>query len=214
MNDSQTGPRIGPLIDRLVAWAGLGGIVGGVALAAAYLLHPPHASPEIVASAFWISIHVGFMVSLLAGIFLLFALLRRYFQSGGGMVGFAGFAMAVVSLVFVFGLDYAEVFIFPTLAVEYPEVVSRYGDGTMMPSVAFAFPATGILFVAGFLLFGSQLYRTEAVARGASLLTIVGTVLFGAGLSGLFPMLVVRIGATVFGAGLIWLGLSLWKRPS
>ena len=93
------------------------------------------------------------MVSLLAGIFLLLALLEQYFRSGGGAVGFLGFAMALISLVFVFGLDYSEVFIFPTLAVEFPEVVERYGDGTMMPSVAFAFPATDVLFLIGFVLF-------------------------------------------------------------
>jgi len=49
------------------------------------------------------------------------------------------------------------------------------------------------------------------VAKGASLLTIVGTIVFGMGLSGLLPMIVVRIGSVLFGAGLIWLGISLWK---
>ncbi len=127
------------------------------------------------------------------------------------MSGFMGFLMAVTSLVFVFGLDYAEVFIFPTLAVEFPEVVVAYGDGTMMPSVAFAFPATGVLFVVGFLLFGKELYRTETVEKGASLLTMIGTIVFGIGLSGLVPMIVVRIGAVVFGAGLVWLGASVWR---
>lgn len=39
---------------------------------------------------------------------------------------------------------------FPTLAVEFPAVIARYGDGTMMPSVTFASPLTGVLFVGGF----------------------------------------------------------------
>ena len=99
-------------------------------------------SPAIVASAAWIWIHAGFMASLLAGIFLLMALLQRYFAAGGGIAGFAGFAMALVSLVFVFGLDYAEAFIFPTLAVEFPAVVHAYGDGTSMPSVAWIAPGS------------------------------------------------------------------------
>ena len=122
--------------------------------------------------------------------------------------------MAVTSLVFVFGLDYAEVFIFPTLAVEFPEVVELYGDGTMMPSVAFAFPITGVLFVVGFVLFGRELYRTRAVDKGAALLTIIGTVVFGIGLSGLLPMIVVRVGSVIFGAGLVWLGVSLYRTCS
>lgn len=197
------------LLDKAERWAGGAGVLGGIALATAYLLHPPTASPEIVASAFWVAIHVGFMVSLLTGVFLLLALLREYLRSGGGVTGLIGCIIAIVSLVFVFGLDYAEVFIFPTLAIEFPSVVERYGDGTMMPSVAFAFPATGVLFVVGFVLFSSELFRTRAVSRAASLLTLVGTLVFGAGLSGFPPMIVVRLGATIFGAGLVWLGFSL-----
>ena len=124
-----------------------------------------------------------------------------------------GFALALTSLVFVFGLDYAEVFIFPTLAVEFPSVVERYGDGTMMPSVPFAFPVTGVLFLSGFVLFGTALYRVEAVPKGTAVLTIVGTVVFGVGLSGVLPMIVVRVGAVVFGAALVSLGLAL-RQPA
>ena len=203
-----------PTLDTMMRWAGLAGVIGGIALAAAYLTHPPNAPPETVASAHWIGVHVGFMVSLLAGIFLLMALLAQYLRSGGGAPGVVGFILAVISLVFVFGLDYAEVFIFPTLAVEFPAVIERYGDGTMMPSIAFAFPLTGVLFVVGFILFSWQLYRTAAVAKGASLLTLLGTAVFGAGLSGMLPMIVVRVGALLFGAGLVWLGVSLWARAA
>ena len=211
MTDHAFTPQTNATIERLVRWAGVGGIIGGIALAAAYVTHPPDAPPATVASTLWIWIHVGFMVSLLAGIFLLLALLEKYFRAGGGLAGFVGFALALISLVFVFGLDYAEVFIFPTLAVEFPEVVVRYGDGTMMPSVAFAFPVTGVLFLVGFVLFSWELYRTQAVVKGAALLTLVGTIVFGIGLSGMVPMIVVRVGAVIYGAGLGWLGLSLFK---
>ena len=211
MNNSSPPPTTA-IFDTLRRCAGLAGIIGGIALAAAYLAHPPNAPPETVASARWIAIHVGFMVSLISGVFLLMALLGQYLRCGGGMAGFIGFAMAIISLIFVFGLDYAEVFIFPTLAIEFPEVIKRYGDGTAMPSIAFAFPLTGLLFVAGFIVFSWQLYRTKAVMRGASLLSIIGTIVFGIGLSGLVPMIIVRAGAVLFGAGLIWLGISLWAR--
>jgi hypothetical protein len=204
--NSQEGP-----LSKLIPTAGVLGVVGGVAVATSYLLHPSSASPETVASMLWIWVHVGFMVSLVAGIFLLMALLSQYFRCGGGITGFIGFAMSVISLVFVFGLDYSEVFIFPTLAAEFPEVVLRYGDGTMMPSVAFAFPATGAMFMFGFVLFGWQLYRTNTVSKWAALLMIVGTIVFGIGLSGFVPMLVVRAGAVIFGGGLAWVGICLWS---
>ena len=199
------------LVDQLVKWAGPLGIVGGGgALAVAYLTHPPSASPAIVASTMWKWIHVGFMVSLICGIFLLFALLVQYFRSSGNIRGTVGFAMAVISLFFVFGLDYAEVFIFPTLAVEFPEVVAKYGDGTSMPSVAFAFPLAGVLFMVGFVLFGWELLKTQTVSASAAWLTIVGTVVFGIGLSGMLPMIVVKIGSVLFGGGLFLLGINLW----
>ena len=84
----------------------------------------------------------------------------------------------------------------------------------MMPSFAFVFPLTGVLFLAGFVLFGWQLYRVGAVNKGAAMLTIVGTIVFGIGLSGILPMIVVRTGSVIFGAGLVWLGVSLRKRSS
>lgn len=195
----------------LLRWAGVAGVVGGAALAAAYLTHPSSAPPATVSSSAWIWIHVGFMISLIAGIFLLIALLAVFFERGGGLAGFVGFVLALVSLVFVFGLDYSEVFIFPTLAVEFPQVVERYGDGTSMPSVAFAFPATGVIFLIGFVLFAYQLQRVSAVDRSAAFVTVIGTIIFACGLSGLFPMAVVRIGSVVFGAGLVLLGVSLWR---
>lgn len=206
-------PQSAQTVERLLRWAGAAGIVGGIALATAYLAHPPSATPETVASTLWTWVHALFMVSLIGGVFLLFALLTLYFRAGGGMAGFAGFAMALVSLVFVFGLDYAEVFIFPTLASEFPEAVVKYGDGTMMPTVAFAFPVTGALFLAGFVLLSWELHRMRAVARGAALLTLFGTIVFGVGLSGLLPMAVVRVGSVLFGAGLVWLGIDLLRRP-
>ncbi|MDG2005138.1 MAG: hypothetical protein P8J20_17585 [Novosphingobium sp.] len=204
-------PFSNPKADVLTRWAGWCGMLGGPALAIAYIAHPPSAPPEIVASTFWIWVHVGFMASLLGGVFLLVALVGRYARSGGQYIGFAGFILAVISLIFVFGLDYAEVFIFPTLAVSHPEVVTQYGDGTSMPSVAFAFPATGIIFLVGFSLFSRALLKAGVIGRGAATLTIVGALVFTMGLSGFFPMVVVKTGATLFGGGLVWLGLSLWR---
>ena len=190
------------------------GVLGGVALSAAYLIHPPSAPPATVASTMWLWSHVGFMVSLLAGVFLLVVLVTEFVRAGGRWFGIAAFTISVTSLIFVFGLDYSEVFIFPTLAVEFPAVVTKYGDGTSMPSVAFAFPATGVLFVLGFIIFSWQLEKYRVVSKGASWLTIVGTVVFGIGLSGLTPMIVVRVGSVIYGCGLISLGFSLARRRS
>ena len=128
------------------------------------------------------------------------------------MLGVISCSMAIISLVFIFGLDYSEVFIFPTIAVEFPHVVWKYGDGTIMPSVAFAFPLSGILFLVGYLLFSYELMKTECVSKRSAILLMLGTLVFGIGLSGLFPIAIVRIGSILFGAGLIYTGLSLRSR--
>jgi hypothetical protein len=201
-----------PLIPRLVSWGGIANVIGGVFVAMAYVLHPPEAPPDVVASSLWLVVHAGFMISLLGGIFALMAFLACYLKAGGGLSGTVGCAMAITSLVFIFGLDYSEVFIFPTLATEFPEVVWKYGDGTIMPSVAFAFPLSGIFFLIGYILFSFQLSKTNCISRESAALLILGTLVFGIGLSGLVPMVIVRIGAVLFGAGLIWTGLSLKAR--
>ena len=42
---------------------------------------------------------------------------------GGTVEGVVGCVFSITSLIFIFGLDYSEVFIFPTLAVTFPDVV-------------------------------------------------------------------------------------------
>ncbi|MDX1428684.1 MAG: hypothetical protein R3282_00290 [Rhodothermales bacterium] len=111
------------LLDGMVRLAGIGGVIGGISLAAACLSHPTGAPPETVSSSPWMWVHAGFMVSLIAGAFFLVALLQRYFRADGRLSGFVGFAMAMISLMFVFGLDYSEALISPTLAVEFSPVI-------------------------------------------------------------------------------------------
>ena len=197
--------------DSLIKWAGAANIAGGICVAGAYLLHPPIPEPEVVASTLWLVVHVGFMLSLLFGIFGMMGLFAHSLKGQNTWLGLVGFLASIVSLTFVFGLDYAEVFIFPLLAVEFPDVVTRYGDGTTMPSVAFAFPITGVLFMLGYALMSLELYRQQSMARGACIAMIAGVVVFAIGLSGLFPILVVQLGSVMFGAALIWMGAGLWS---
>ena len=203
-----------PLIRKLIGAGGLANVVGGVCVAVAYGLHPPAATPEVVASGLWAAVHLLFMVSLLGGVFALFAFLCAYLRNGGTLAGVAGCCMAISSLILIFGLDYAEVFIFPVLAVEFPEVVQKYGDGTMMPSIAFAFPASGALFLLGYLLTSNELRRKQCVSAASAIALMAGTVVFGAGLSGFLPLIVVKVGAALFGLGLSWTGLSLLRRSA
>ena len=201
-----------PLALKLIGAGGLANVIGGICVAAAYVLHPPEAQPEVVASGLWALVHILFMISLLGGVFALFAFLCACLRQGGKLPGVIGCCMAIVSLILIFGLDYAEVFIFPTLAVEFPEVVLKYGDGTMMPSIAFAFPLSGILFLLGYLILSNEIRRLKCVSAGSAIALMLGTIVFAAGLSGFTPMIVVQVGSVLFGLGLIWTGLSLFHK--
>lgn len=197
-----------------VRLAGLLGVLGGIAVALAYGLHPPASTPDIVAGSPWVWIHALFLLSLICGILLLVGLFVRYLDAGGRVAGALWLILAVTSLVLIAGLDYAEVFIFPVLAVEFPEVVARYGDGVAMPSIAFVFPASGALFLIGWSLFAWELKRVRAVDPPAAIALLISVVAFSAGLSGFLPFIAVKIGAALFGAGLIWVGISLARQAA
>ncbi len=138
-------------------------IPSGLLVMLSWLLHPaPPFTPEVIASPFWILIHAGFLLSLILGIFGLFASLAIYLnQNNCKLLGIFSCCLAVVGMSLIGGLDYSEVFIFPTLATEFPLVIEKYGAGDSMPSVAFAFPIAGLFTVIGFFLLSYELYRTK-----------------------------------------------------
>ena len=188
----------------------------GFLLLLSYGLHPSEPfTPEIVSSNFWVMIHFGFLLSLLCGVFSAFSALASYLQKANSRIlGIVGACMSVVGLFLIGGLDYAEAFIFPTLAVEFPAVIETYGAGDTMPSVAFAFPASGLFTVVGYLILSYELYRTRCIPTWAGLLTMVGSIIFGIGLSGTTPIIIAQVGAGVFGLGLMSLGWGLLSRQT
>lgn len=193
-----------------IRWGGVANIFGGILVAAAYLLHPHHATPAVVIGGFWQLIHMLFVFSLLFGIFGLFALIAYHGQQGGRL-GFAGFLMAATGLILIFGLNYFETFIIPVVAREAPAFVDKYGAGETAGAVAVVFPLTGVLFIAGYVCLSIDFLRFRSLNHGGPILTIIGVMVFGIGLSGFLPMFVVKTGAVLFAAGLIWLGRELWK---
>lgn len=182
-------------------------IVGGVCVGLAYTLHPHHATPDVIAGSFWLIIHVLFALSLLFGVFGLFALYQRHLHNSR-LIGLAGFILAVISLVGISGLNFFEAFINPVIAIESPVFVHHYGAGTGIGHVSWLFPLLGLFFLLGYELFCVDMLRTKTVNRSVLILTMLGTLIFGIGLSGFFPMIVVQVGSIMFGLGLVSLGVS------
>lgn len=198
----------GDLTSRSWRCGGYANIVGGVLVAIAYLTHPHDETPEVIASSYWLWTHVLFVFSLLFGVFGLIALMGHALRKASAM-GLIGYVIAISSLILIFGLNYYETFINPVVAVEAPEFVSTYGAGLTIGLVGALFPISGSLFLVGYVLFSIDLLRTRQLGRGAPTLMIVGVVIFGSGLSGFFPMLVVQVGSVVFGIATAWMGVRL-----
>jgi len=191
-------------------FAGLINAVAGVCVGLAYVLHPHHATSEVVSSIFWFWVHVLFAISLLGGIFGALGIFAHH-SSKTSWSGLVGMTLIVASLTLIFGLNYWEAFIIPVVAAQAPGFVEMHGAGEAMGMVAIVFPLSGALFVLGYVLLCADIIRAKTLPTSAAWLTIFGVIVFGAGLSGFFPMLVVKVGAVLFALGLVWLGLSLWR---
>jgi hypothetical protein len=196
------------LTTSTLKWGGYANVVGGLLVAVAYVSHPHHETPEIIAGTYWLWTHVLFVFSLLFGVFGLIALMGFTLRRGSAM-GVVGYVIAISSLILIFGLNYYETFINPVVAAEAPAFVSTYGAGLTIGIVTVLFPASGGLFLLGYVLFSADLLRTGQLGRAAPVAMIVGVVVFGAGLSGFLPMIVVQVGSVLFGAATMWLGFRL-----
>lgn len=199
-------------IEQLVKnMGGLANVFGGLFVAIAYSLHPHHQTPDVIASQFWLGIHILFALSLLFGTFGLIAVFQQHIKHSR-LSGFIGFVLAVTSLIGIFGLNFYEAFINPVLAHEAPEFVMQYGAGTRIGLVSYLFPLSGVLFLVGYSLLCIDILHADTLNRRAVQFTLLGTLVFGIGLSGFFPMLVVQIGSVLFGSGLISLGVAIIKK--
>ncbi|MEH6470917.1 MAG: hypothetical protein V7752_06660 [Halopseudomonas sp.] len=190
---------------------GTANLFGGLLVAVAYILHPPHQTPEVISGDFWLTVHALFAPSLIFGVFGLFAIYQQHHRRSS-LSGLVGFIAACISLIGIFGLNFFEAFINPVLAVEVPRFVEQHGAGTGIGWVAWLFPLSGLLFVLGYSLLCADVIKAKTFDNGPAILTLAGTLIFGTGLSGMVSMILVQVGAVVFGAGLVWFGWALIKR--
>ncbi len=198
---------------RYTQWGGVSNIVCGALVAAAYISHPHLVTPEVIAGQYWFWTHILFVFFLVFGVLGLLALMGHTIRNVT-LSGFIGYITAICSLILIFGLNYYETFINPIVAKEASPFVEKSGAGLTIGPVAGLFPASAGLFVLGYILFSIDLGRSNQLGRGAPGLMIVSVMIFGAGLSGLFPTRIVQIGSALFGTATIWLGYRLFKAAS
>lgn len=193
---------------------GISNIFGGTLVGIAYLFHPHHQTPDVIRTDFWLMVHVLFALSLIFGIFGLIGIFILHIRSSA-LKGLVGFVLAVFSLIGISGLNFFEAFINPVLAIESADFVHQHGAGTEIGLVALLFPLFGVCFLVGYSLLCFDIIRAKSLNTACAGLTLLGAVVFGLGLSGFFPMLIVQAGSVLFGTGLICMGLTIMRnRPA
>ena len=184
---------------------------GGLLVALGYVLHPHQMVANTIGTNYWVIVHFLFLFSLPFGVFGFIAMLAHYSKSATKN-GLIGFFLGITSLIIIFGMNYYETLIAPVLAVDEPVFIDRTGAGLEIGLVALIFPLGGLMFLVGYVLFYYDMLRAKSLSPLGIKVLIIGTIIFSIGLSGIFPMIVVRAGSVIFGAGLMLVSISLFKK--
>ncbi|WP_020673819.1 hypothetical protein [Amycolatopsis nigrescens] len=118
-----------------------------------------------------------------------------------GRLGLAGFALNAIGLAGVAGIEYILNFVYSVLPRAQ---VAALQDG----SAGTAIVVTSMVFLAGVVLFGLSLVRSDA-PNAAVALYVLGCGLIA--LRGVLPEAGLQVGLLAAAAGSAWLGLSLFR---
>jgi hypothetical protein len=132
-----------------------------------------------------------------------------------GLLGLVGYVIFSAGYLSIIGISFVSTFVLPSIAASDPGYVddllaaatnrSSTGDIGLMQT---ALAASGITFLSGGLVFGIALYRARVLARWASALLAVASVLTVA--LTVLPDAFYRLLAVPNSIAMIGLGCSLW----
>ncbi|MBP6016326.1 MAG: hypothetical protein KA586_06365 [Candidatus Promineofilum sp.] len=193
--------------------AGLSAVVAGLCFIIIGLFHQVNV-PASVTTATWANVHIAATVMGYFGILGLTGLYAR--QVGkAGWLGLAGFVMFSLWLAAVMAFSLVEAFILPGLAAESPAFVAGFlGMFTKVPSAVdlsalpMIWQVSGLLYIAGPLLFGIATFRAAVLSRWAGLLLALAAVLTPA--AALLPAEYEPLIMVPVGLAMTWLGVSLF----
>lgn len=126
-----------------------------------------------------------------------------------GTAGVAGFALAFLGSLLYLSLQFDESFVWPILAEEAPSLLSPQGPMFSDPVFMKGYLAMGLMFIAGWVLFGVATYRARVLSRAGGALLTVGMAVFGAGNT--VPVVIRGLGSAIGAVGLALLARSLWR---
>jgi hypothetical protein len=203
-----------PTASKLIRWAGLAAMVGGIFYVVVGLFHPANILSSVTTTQ-WAIVHslaTAMCFFFLLGITGLYA---RQVESAGWL-GLAGFLLFSLSWVLTAPFTFVETFILPQLATEAPTLAQGFlgiftgSAGEINFGVlANLWKLTGFLYILGGLLFGIATFRAGILPRWAAGLLAVGSLL--APVAALLPPAQEPKVAVPVGIALAWLGYALWS---
>lgn len=191
---------------NLFRWSGLCALVGGLLLVSISILESvffgSQPDSEAMASGAWIVVEVVFIV---AEVFVILGMVGLYVSQAKkvGNLGAIAFLVAITGTVMVSGIDWSSAFMAPWLSeITAPGVLDAEPSGVFIAGILITFA----LFSVGYFLFGLASLRAGILPRGASVLLMIGAVLF-------LVMAFLELGfeGVVLGLAVAWSGYALWS---
>lgn len=195
-------------------WSGSLLLLAGLLFGTFMFFHPPN-NPVGAQDPVWAPVHVAWLVSYLLMLFGLQGL-QPMLRAAAGRFGVLAWTLALLSVALSLPIAAWDAFIVPFLAVHAPDLIVQVEETSPeLPVVTFRmlFFLTVITFSVGFVLLGVALRRLSTPLRGAALPLALGAPVFWAGAvifsEGPAGNAVTLVGAVLFGAGLARLGYAL-----
>ena len=194
--------------------AGLSAAAAGAIFVGVQIGHPPLDVASIATTEMAVRGTAKFVMGALALAGITGMYLRQVRQVG--VLGLVGYLLFGAFYLLLMPVEFVAAYVLPTVADTAPgyvgDVLAASTGGTAAGDIGplqAVFVASGVLYMAGGLVFGIALFRAGILARWASALLAAGTVATLA--LAVLPDSFNRPFAVPTGVALVGLGLSLWR---
>jgi hypothetical protein len=127
-----------------------------------------------------------------------------------GTWGMIGFILAFIGTMLLTGALLWDTIIWPILASYNPSILDFQGPIYSSKTFVPFFMIAGLMYGAGYVVFGITMAKSGVFPLWASMMLAVGAPLFGLGsMFGKMQVYPRSVGITLFGIGLIWIGILM-----